>query len=88
MPVGILVWTIGLFLAVGLLFTTEGTEESYWKDDYKEPNVAFLQPAWDGSGFVWPDLEVKSSSGKGRGVFAKRDIPKGSEIPILGKIDG
>ena len=44
-----------------------------------------LQPVEDGPGFIWPGLEVKNSPGKGNGVFATKDIPAGTEIPILGE---
>jgi len=57
-----------------------------WRDDYLEPDINILQPDWDGKGFYWPDLELKDTGKKGKGVFASRDLPKGAEIPILGKI--
>ena len=56
-----------------------------WQDDYTEPNIAILQPSWDGTGFYWTDLELKKAGSKGMGVFAARDLPKGTEIPILGQ---
>ena len=56
-----------------------------WQDAHVEPNVPILQPNWDGEGFVWPDLELKVAGKKGLGVFAARDLPKGTAIPILGE---
>jgi len=57
-----------------------------WRDDFVEPDIDILQPDWDGKGFYWPDLEIKDTGKKGKGVFAARDLPEGAEIPILGKI--
>jgi hypothetical protein len=34
--------------------------------------------------FVWNDLEVKRVRGRGKGVFAKKDLPAGTAIPIWG----
>jgi hypothetical protein len=60
------------------------TDGGEWLEDFEEPNIAILQPDWDGTGFYWSDLELKDAGVKGMGVFAARDIPKGTEIPILG----
>ena len=47
--------------------------------------VSGRMPNWDGKGFGWPDLELKVAGKKGLGVFAAHDLPKGTEIPILGE---
>ena len=65
--------------------TKEGDE---WRTEHVEPNVAILQPEIDGEGFVWPDLKLKNTRTKGMGVFATRDLLKGTEIPIIGDVTG
>ena len=59
-------------------------DEGEWIDDYVEPNINILQPDFDGEGYVWPELELKQTKRKGKGVFATRDLPAGTEIPIVG----
>ena len=59
-------------------------DEGEWIDDYVEPNINILQPDFDGEGYVWPELELKQTKRKGKGVFATRDLQAGTEIPIVG----
>lgn len=64
------------------------TKDGGWRTEYVEPDIAILQPEIDGEGFVWNELELKKTGKKGMGVFAKRDLPKGTEFPILGDTGG
>ena len=44
-------------------------------------------PIYDGHGFIWDEVEVKSTlDGRGNGLYAKKDLPPGITIPIIGHI--
>jgi hypothetical protein len=49
------------------------------------PKITVIEPRAEGNGFVWDDLALKPTGqgGGGSGVFATRDLPVGTTIPIV-----
>ena len=49
--------------------------------------MSIMLPSWDGQGWIWPQLEVKTSEqpGAGLGLFAKAPLRSGTMIPYRGR---